>query len=236
MPISSKLKWKRLFNELRFLKEEETFTDNVCKETAPQFEEYYAVFCAKYKIDAAAMREELKVRQTKEQPEPDETPFSGSICETTAMQLYNKIETKEEDARDEEQFEHAAELHALFKKVFKKIALRLHPDKVENFFADNSGKHQMTEDFNRASKALEEKRYYILIEVAERYNISLPRKYDIQNRWFKHKIKQSQKNIQQQQLSYNYLFAECETDEQRDRLMKHFLKQMFGSKILHNVG
>mgnify|MGYP005820065995 FL=1 len=236
MPISPKLKWKRLYNELKFLKDEEEFIQSICEEASVEFEAYYTVFCATHKIDGAKLRQQLyeKHRQRQQSPADDASgtlPFSGSTPPSTELQLYEGSEEEEEPTEPLDDFIEDEELHGLFKKLFKKIALRLHPDKVENFFAPGADKHQMVKDFNRAKKALEEKKYYILIEIAERYNITIPRSYPIQNKWFKATIRKSQRLIKTQKHSYNYLFAECETDEHRDRLMRGFLKQMFGPQI-----
>ena len=34
-------------------------------------------------------------------------------------------------------------------------------------------------------------------------------------------------HIEQEKVTYNYKFAECETDEERERLIKNFIYQVF---------
>ena len=41
------------------------------------------------------------------------------------------------------------------------------------------------------------------------------------------KVQELDSNIQQEKTTYNYKFAECETEEERQRLMKNFIYQVF---------
>ena len=54
-----------------------------------------------------------------------------------------------------------------------------------------------------------------------------PKNYKQQNRWMKIKVQELDSNIQQEKTTYNYKFAECETEEERQRLMKNFIYQVF---------
>ena len=70
--------------------------------------------------------------------------------------------------------------------------------------------------------------YFILLEIAERLDIPLPKNYDQQTRWMKVQLKELTAKVHQEKNTYNQLFAEAETKEEKDRVIKQFVKQLFG--------
>ena len=85
--------------------------------------------------------------------------------------------------------------------------------------------------FQEAQSALREKRYFVLLDLAERYNVTQPRNYKQQIRWMKKESERLNNRISEHKQSYNYIFAECETDEQRDTLVRRFLMHLFQIEV-----
>jgi len=122
-------------------------------------------------------------------------------------------------------------LYDTFCKLFKKLAIRLHPDKLSNMDLAKDEKKEMLQMFTKAKAALEEKRYFVLIDYAEKLKIPLPKNYRQQTRWMKKELEIARTKIGTQMRSYNYMFAEADTDEARDELIRQFIHQLFGEKI-----
>ena len=111
--------------------------------------------------------------------------------------------------------------------MFKKLALLLHPDRIENHTSDEEYKRKLAADFSKARQSLEKKRYFELIKLAKKYNVFIPENYTIQVRWFKKDKEGIMTEINKTKKTYNYKFSECETDEDRDALIKGFISQVF---------
>ena len=85
----------------------------------------------------------------------------------------------------------------------------------------------MEQDFREANKALENKEYFILIEIAERLDIALPTNYTQQIRWMNEQLDLVNRELMKQKSTYSYLFAEKNTKQEKDLLMRQFVKQLF---------
>ena len=110
---------------------------------------------------------------------------------------------------------------------FKQIALKIHPDKISPDLSDEQ-RQTTVRMFTEANKAFEEKKYYILLDIADKLEISAPKNYGQQARWMKKEVRKIQEEVKKAKNTYNYSFSEAETDEQRDIVMKRFVKQLFG--------
>ena len=138
------------------------------------------------------------------------------------------VDVETRDKTDEEQLsEDDIVLHGIFSKLFKKIALKVHPDKLDPLKQSYHERRQMEEDFRNANKALEKKEYFILIEIAERLDIALPTNYTQQIRWMNEQLDLVNRELMKQKSTYSYLFAEKNTKQEKDLLMRQFVKQLF---------
>ena len=117
-------------------------------------------------------------------------------------------------------------IHDAFSKLFKQIALKLHPDRIDKSLPDDEIKMRVNM-FQDANQAFEDKKYYILLDLADRYNISTPKNYEQQTRWMKRETKKVALQVDKEKNTYNYGFAEAETDEEKDQLIKKFIFQLF---------
>ena len=205
MSVAQKLKWKKLINQLRYIYQELELVEEISNASAADFQKYYEDFCQKNDIDLADLN---RTHADHIEEVYKATPQDGK---------------EEEEKSDDEQ-----QLYEVFSKLFKKIALFLHPDRLSsNMELTNEEKEERIETFKRAKTALEEGRYFILIECAEKYNIPIPRNFKQQNRWMKKELNHATELTGKVIQSYNYMFAECEEDNCRDLLMQRFLNQLF---------
>lgn len=228
MLSSKKLKWRRIINELEYLYDEFDIVNELTKQTGPEFEEYYKAYCVKNEIDRDGLNKENKERledlygppPEKREEEACASEYSGS----TSLTLTEPDIPEEEEIEEDDRFK---ELHNEFNKLFKKLALVLHPDRIENYTSDDEYKRKLAADFNKARQSLEKKRYFELIKLAKKYNVLIPENYSVQVKWFKRDKDSIMTEINKTKKTYNYKFSECETDEERDALIKSFISQVF---------
>jgi hypothetical protein len=118
------------------------------------------------------------------------------------------------------------EIHEAFAKLFKKIALVVHPDRLDPNLPD-ALRTDMINSFQKANQAFEEKKYFILLEIAEALSIAVPKNYSAQSRWMLREMHIIEALIEREKSTYNFKFADRESTEERDMLMRQFLFQLF---------
>ena len=230
MGVAIKLRWKQIINQLRYLYEECEVVQTISKECAAEFQLHYEDYCSRNNIDIAKLTSQNAERvnelfgtpdEPPEEEEPDDIP-DGSLIVRDKDQPDVSLDTTHEISREEQ------ELHDLFRKVFLKLALVLHPDKIDPSLSAEAQKNAAA-NFQKIKNAFEEKKYFILLDYAEQYNIAVPKNYKQQIKWMKKEIFQLQKQIEKEKVTYNYAFAECDSAEERDRLIERFMRQVFGA-------
>lgn len=230
MGAHKKLRWKKTLNEYRFLKEELTLIKDLAKAVAPEFQEHYENFLRQRGIDLTELNSanEQKIKsayEIEETPSPD-ISLESSACTDLAVSAKPPTKTPSVQMTEDEVI-----IYNLFSKLFKSIAIKVHPDKIDPLKHDYIQRRQMEEDFKRANQALDNREYFILIEIAERLAISLPKNYDQQTRWMKSQVASINTQIEQEKKTYNYIFSEAETDEDRDNVIRQFVQQLFAINI-----
>ena len=197
MSVTAKLKWKRSISKLRFVHEEYELIKQVIKEVAPQFQSHYEDYCSKNNIDIAELndqhRDKLNKLYNKNEPEINMPAIDNTTDHTLTdcgMQLY--VDTSKEAEKMNENNDYldcndTREIHAAFTKLFKKIAVVMHPDKL-NKVKDKHKVAEMTNSFTKANRALDKRQYFVLLDIAEKYGISTPKNYSQQVRWMKKEI------------------------------------------------
>ena len=230
MGAHKKLRWKKTLNEYRFLKEELNLIKDLAKAVAPEFQEHYENFLRERGLDLAELNsineQEIKnAYGAEELPDQDIAPANSS-CTDLAVSAEPPTKTPSAQMTEDEVI-----VYNLFSKLFKSIAMKVHPDKIDPIKHDYTQRRQMEEDFKRANRALDCREYFILIEIAERLAISLPKNYDQQTRWMKSQVANINTQIDREKKTYNYIFSEAETDEDRDGVIHQFVQQLFGINI-----
>jgi hypothetical protein len=225
---SNKLRWKRLLNELKFLYAEKELVDSISEESAREFEIYYEQFCAHHDLH----QKELNQKHSKRIQEI----YSEKTIADQCVPLLAGLPVLYEDTQSDKESEpyimtkDEIEVYEAFKRVFRKLALLLHPDKIDPTLSATERQEKLRM-FKEAKAALESHQYFKLLELAELFKISAPRNYKQQSRWMKREVARLEEEIVREKKTYNYQFAECETDAQKDRLVASFIYQVFGLKL-----
>jgi len=222
MSASSKLRWKRTLNELKFLHEEFDLVKEIGREHATDFQLYFEDYCNKYDIDFEKATDDSlshQARQSHSQPESHPEVIG-------ALTKYEEGEEESEDtdipyqmSKDEQ------EVFDAFSKLFKQLALILHPDKLGNELPEEERRVKLRE-FKEAAEPLNQHRYFVLLDLAAKYKVRLPKNYKQQIRWMKKQIVKVKTDVEREKTKYNYVFAECETPTEKENLMKQFINQL----------
>ena len=247
MAVSAKLRWKRYISELRFINEEADFVREISKEAATEFQIYYEEYCAKRGIDIGELNKRYSDRvgelyesstydgSADNNPQLDANADGALILHESAPEEpvnSNEQGQYEKHLGDYQMTQDELEIHDAFNKVFRKLAMILHPDKISDDItpAEREEKLKM---FKAAKAALEERRYFVLLDIAEKFNVTAPKNYKQQIRWMKKEIETLNSLLEKEMKTYNYLFSECETEERKDQLIKRFMSQVFGPEVFN---
>ena len=208
-------------------------------EAGQDFQLYYEEYCKRNNIDLSELNNKHNERIQKLYPKEKKTKgisiseYSGS----TALALLENEEAEEvhyEPVEPEFMHRDEKEMYDTFSKLFRKLATVLHPDKLANSNYSDDRKEEMKKMFTDAKVALEKGRYFILIDFAEQLGITTPRNYKQQIRWMKKESEKVRAQIAAVTRTYNYSFAEAETEIVKDNLIRKFMTQVFGYDPTNN--
>ena len=237
MSAYQKLKWKKTVNEFKFISEELKLIKSIARSAASDFQKYYESYLESKALDLHQLNQENKER-IKSQARPGDVSSRQKAAPPTSdctdLVVYKPIYSEEQIEKTEADYvltQDDIELHQEFTKLFKKIAMEVHPDKINVYDYDFLQRQERSRDFKDANSALSNRQYFTLIEIAEKYEISPPRNYAQQCRWMKREIKKLTNQINLEKQTYNYIFAEAETDEERTKVIQNFTQQMFGRRL-----
>ncbi len=230
MSVTKKLRWRRALSMLRFCYDELEYVTDSAKAVAPDFEAFYRKFCAENNIDINSLDQQHHERIEKlygsNEITDNNTADQADIDSTddTALVIH-KLNPKD----NQEDYQMTADeiiIHESFSKLFKRIALKLHPDRIDKSLPDDEQKLRISM-FQKVNQAFDDKKYYILLDVAEKYNITTPRNYEQQTRWMKREQERVSALITKEKNTYNYAFAEAESNEEKEQIIRKFIYQLF---------
>ena len=247
MGASSKMRWQRYVRELRFIHEEADFIVELSRAIGPEFQEFYEKYCIDEGIELSVLNQQRDEETNKSQENQDDNRIDNDsnlnsgvdsalvIHDPQSQECVNRGDEGEyaENLSDYQMTKDEIEIHDSFTKVFRKLAMILHPDKLDKSLSDPEHKERL-EMFQQSKSALEERKYFTLLDYAERFKITAPKNYNQQVRWMKKEIDKMEEENKKQKSTYNYLFSECETDSARSSLIKRFMTQIFGPEIFTN--
>lgn len=227
MGASDKIRWKRMVNEVRFLHNERDLVVEIIKEAGPQFHEHYLRLAAQSNLDVHELnkKHQQKLEELYREMSPKKSLTSEQdSSDSGSLAMYEGPQILEDN--DYQILKDDTEIRDSFKKLFKQLALKLHPDKITGAVTIEQGMENLRL-FQEAQSALTEQRYFVLLDLAERYNISQPKNYKQQVRWMKKESERLTTKIKKHKDSYNYVFSECNSDEEKDMLIKRFVAHLF---------
>ena len=221
------LKWKRALNEIKFKHSELELIKEICRTHGVEFHMFMEEYCEQNGINLNKLNQEKSVREAKAKEQFQAIQEEQQKAPEGKMVISENHFTENAPPVDElfvEQKDHD-EMRRAFKDLFKKLALNLHPDRAGGLTAEE--REDRLNMFKDAKQALDNGDYFLLLEMSEKFNIRMPKNYKQQTRWMKARIKQLNQQIQAEKHTYNYVFSECETIDEKEKIVKNFLRQIF---------
>ena len=196
-----KLKFKKLLNEYKSHKFELQMIREILKDGHLEFEVFYRKWCAENDVDLDKLNQQnqSKVEMIFEKQE------KGLV----------KLEEEKENKTDKH------------KKVYREIARKIHPDKLET---SDPRFWEYTNAFKTVNQAMEKEKWGDLFEVVEKYDIWLT-EYDEACSDIQQSIDNTKQLIETEKKSYSWALHECGKDEQcKEKVVRSFLLHLFGWK------
>jgi len=198
-------KYKKLMHEVKYLRTELEYQEEVLAEYHQLFEEYYRRWCAENDVDIGQQEQQNSERVEKMIPEPEvlQQNYDKDNKIIPKEHIDNKLDAKK------------------FNKLYRKIAMELHPDK-ETGDADK---------FAKASDAYEKGFWSVLLEYALELGIE-PDNLSEMLPLLKKEVKKIREQIKHNSGIFSWKFYECEDDELcKELLIKQFLRYLFKMEI-----
>ena len=199
-----KFKFLKLLSEYRSLSYELKYVKEILEEGHVDFEIYYREWCANNGVDIQKLNEKNQRR------------VDMAFIEEKSHKMKQALALKE--------FKGDAEEAKDLRYLYKALARKLHPDVVDD---DDPRKDEYEEAFKRATRANETGKWGELFDIVDKYNIHL-RKYKDAIECLEFDIKRIAEEINKEKGTYSWLLCQAETKEEKDEVVKRFLRQLFG--------
>jgi rRNA-processing protein FCF1 len=189
MSIEQK-KYKRLRKELQFVQSELEYVQEVLSEWHLIFEEYHRDYCKKKEIDLEQLNKQASKKIDQLIPKP-------VIKETGVVSYENK---KDKD---------------VYKKLYKQIARKLHPDLGGD-----------EKEFQEATTAMQEKNFEKILDICDKHDILIEIDKEMLS-LIQKQISDIKKQIKKEKSTYSWSLYSCVNDKCKDNVVKKFLKHLF---------
>jgi len=189
MSIQQK-KFKRLRKELQFVQSELEYVQEVLSEWHLIFEEYHRDYCKRKEIDLNQLNKKAGKKIDQLIPQP--------VKKENGVVLYENQKDKE-----------------VFKKFYKKIARKLHPDLGGD-----------EKEFQEATTAMQEKNFEKILDICDKHDILI----EIDKEMLKlleQQISDTKEQIKKEKSTYSWSLYSCADDKCKDNIVKKFLKHLF---------
>jgi hypothetical protein len=193
------VKWNRALNEIRYKHNELEIIKELSGKYSSLFDQEVKKYCKKYDIDMESLGQQTAKKVTQQE---------ASVA----------VEVEKNKNKDDE------ETKEIFRKMFKKLAMHLHPDR--HYGLSEEEKEYRLELFKEARAAYNEERYFVLLDLFEKYKVGLPKNYKQQTRWMLKKIEELDTDIENYKNSFTYLYSECETEDEKEKVVAMFVFQI----------
>ena len=197
--MKEKLKFKKLLNEFRSLEYEFEYNSEVLKDAGETFECSYLKWCEDNGIDIEALQNKKNKKV---------------VIKT------NQVPPKEDGERIE-----AKEKQTKHKDVFRSVAKKIHPDKLQD---EDPRKDEFKDAFQKANAAMSDGQWGGLFDVIDKYDIDI-QDYDEANESLEKDIKRMEGMLKEQKSTYAWHLQNCGQDPVcREMVIQAFLKQVYG--------
>ena len=163
-----------------------------------------------------------------QQAKLDFEEYAKKFCEENGIEIeYPEMDNETTDVdirRDDIDFniEDVETQSNHIKKLFRKIAIMTHPDKLTKL--DDYERERKTELFLKAREAAEAGKWFALVDTANALGIKTPEPDEEQLGLLENESESVDKEIKNIESSYAWIMYNLETDEQRKLLMTTYLK------------
>ena len=196
-------KYKKHIMELKFLRSELSYQEEILTTAHHDFEDWYRGWCQKNGVNLEELNKKHESQVSKKLSQAN---FSDLKINSAGILVINKKVIKSEKNK--------------FQKLFKQIAKATHPDRNEG----------TTLDFKAASTAYENGDWAMLLQIAEDYKI-LPSDLGEVIPIMIEEAERLKKMIKHNEEVYSWKFYECKTEQCKENLVKNFLKQLFNLEL-----
>jgi len=218
------IKWQRKLNNLKFLYRELELLEEMVELATPEFLSYYQEFCKEHDIEPQNGPPGTEIDPEETNPTEDTALTHSKPSKEYIIDEFGNTQLREPEPVDDD------ELSKIFTRLFRNLAFELHPDRIPSTY-DIAEQHKRVKAFRTAREALEQKHYFRLMILAEQYGIEVPDLQTGQIEWLDDEIKSTHHKISQIQSTYNYHFSQCESEEQKQHLLRSFVEQNFNIKV-----
>mgnify|MGYP001447200531 CR=1 FL=1 len=197
-------KYKKQVKELLFYRSELEYQEEVLKEAHVEFEKYYCKYCADNRIDL---------------------DYLNKNNETTVQNIYDQSNaaTKELVHKPRSKREKSVKV---FDKVYREIAKEIHPDRLSSLLS-LSELEEKEDMFKKATGAMDKEDWGVLLDIADKLNIK-PKNFDGMAFEINKEIDKLKKLIENNEKMYSWVFFNCESQQDKDQVVKNFLFHLFG--------
>lgn len=197
---------------MKFLYADLEYHEVIFEESKEAFNKGLRDFMRRYNIKG-------KIEDYESKNKPEETKVKiKSEMDVNAEDYYSEP-LKESKITDKE-----------LSKLFKEIAVQTHPDKLTSGMSAQE-KSKKIDMFMKAKKAAEEDDWFRLQEVALDLGIDIPPPTKNQLNLLREKIQDIKDKIHKMSDTFAWKWNDLETIENKDQLMKRFMKIAFGIEM-----
>ncbi len=189
MSIQQK-KYKRLRKELQFVQSELEYVYEVLSEWHFIFEDYHREYCKKHNIDLEQLNKQSSEKVDQLIPKAEKKD-NGVI-------LYKNEKDK-----------------GVFKKLYKKIARKLHPDLGGD-----------KKEFQKVMTAMQEKNFEKILDACDKHDILIEVDKEI-IKLLEQQISETKDKIKKEKSTYSWNLYSCTNDKCKDKVIQKFLKHLF---------
>ena len=189
MSIEQK-KYNRLRKELQFVQSELEYVLEVLNEWHLIFEEYYRDYCKRKEIDLDQLNKKFSKKIDKIIPKP--------VKKETGVILYENKKDK-----------------GVFKKLYKKIARKLHPDLGGD-----------EKEFQEVTNAMQEKNFEKILDICDKHDILIEIDKEVL-KLLEQQISDTKEQIKKEKSTYSWSLYSCSNDKCKNNVVKKFLKHLF---------
>ena len=197
-------KYKKLLQEVKYLRSELEYQEEVLTEYHHLFEEYYRRWCGENDVDINKQEQQNSKRVDEIIPKPSKQEYDSN-----GLVVFE--DTRQEQKEDMKKMN----------KLYRKLAMELHPDK-------QNGDEKK---FAKVNEAYENGKWSVLLEEAIELGIE-PDNFLHLSELLKEEAKNLREQIKHNKGIYSWKYYECDEDEDcKIKLIKDFLKHLFNLEV-----